>query len=152
MRNEIGELGESIFNVAISRDYKFRPRHLGEKWPASDFYVELIGPNEIFFFIVQVKATDKGINSKRKLRIQVPKKKLNELNSYYCPTYIAGVDNDTEQVYLVSVNTKRRKAISSLPTKFVLNKANRIKLFNEVKKFWVDSDLKNHKRSFKHKI
>lgn len=152
MSNEIGELGEGIFNVAISRDYKFRPRHLGEKWPASDFYVELIGPSEIFFFIVQVKATDKGINSKGKLRVQVPLKKLHDLNSYYCPTYVAGVDNDTEQVYLVSVNTKRRKGISSLPTKFVLNKANREKLFNEVKNFWIDSDLKNHKRSFNHKI
>lgn len=152
MSNEIGELGEGIFNVAISRDYKFRPRHLGEKWPASDFYVELIGLSEVFFFIVQVKATDKGINSKGKLRVQVPKKKLHDLNTYYCPTYVAGVDNDTEEVYLISINTKRRKGIGSLSTKFVLNTSNRIKLFNEVKNFWEDSHLKSYKRSFKHQI
>ncbi|WP_044634126.1 DUF4365 domain-containing protein [Neotamlana sedimentorum] len=152
MSNEIGELGEGIFNVAISRDYKFRPRHLGEKWPASDFYVELIGPTEIFFFIVQVKATESGINNKGNLRVKVPKKKLHDLNSYYCPTYVAGVDNDTEEVYLVSVNTRRRKGISSLPTKFVLNKQNRIKLFEEVQKFWLNSDIKTYKRNFNHKI
>lgn len=152
MSNEIGELGETLFNLAISRDYIFRPRHLGEKWPASDFYVELIGPTEVFFFIVQVKATHSGLNNKGNLKIKVPKKKLHNLNSYFCPTYVAGVDNDSEEVYLVSINTNRRKGISSLPTKFILNKQNRIKLFNEVKDFWLNSNIKNYKRNFNHKI
>ncbi|NRS90806.1 hypothetical protein HNQ02_003753 [Flavobacterium sp. 7E] len=152
MSNEIGELGETLFNLAISRDYIFRPRHLGEKWPASDFYVELIGPTEVFFFIVQVKATHSGLNNKGNLKIKVPKQKLHDLNSYFCPTYVAGVDNDSEEVYLVSINTNRRKGISSLPTKFILNKQNRIKLFNEVKDFWLNSNIKNYKRNFNHKI
>lgn len=152
MSNEIGDLGEHIFNVEISRDYTFRPRHLGEKWPASDFYVELIGPTEVFFFIVQVKATHKGLNRNGNLKVKVPKEKLHKLNEYYCPTYVAGVDNDTDEVYLVSVNTKRRKGISSLPTNFNLNKINRAKLYDEVKKFWLDSNIKTHKRNFKHKL
>jgi|GEM_PF-6368024 len=32
MQNDIGSLGENIFNVAITRDFIFRPMHLGEKW------------------------------------------------------------------------------------------------------------------------
>jgi len=44
--------------VEILRDYFFRARHLGEKWPASDFYVELIGPTDRFFFIVEFLATE----------------------------------------------------------------------------------------------
>jgi len=30
-QNDIGDLGENIFSVVISRDYTFRARHLGEK-------------------------------------------------------------------------------------------------------------------------
>lgn len=74
MSNEIGELGETLFNLAISLDYLFRPRHLGEKWPASDFYVELIDSAEIFFLIVKVKDTHSGLNSKGNLKIKVSKK------------------------------------------------------------------------------
>lgn len=89
--NEIGDLGEAIFNVEITRDYIFRPRHLGEKWPSSDFYVELIGPKEHFFFIVQVRYTTQGNDASGNMKIQAPKKKIADLKAYYSPTYLAGV-------------------------------------------------------------
>jgi len=152
MKNEIGDLGEAIFNVEISRDYIFRPRHLGEKWPSSDFYVELNGLKEHFFFIVQVKSTSQGLDPSGFLKIKTPKKKLHELNSYYCPTFLAGVDVNTSQVYLISINKNKRKQISKLPTKFALNSANRVLLFNEVKKFWESSNMKAYKNTFKHSI
>jgi hypothetical protein len=151
-QNEIGDLGENIFSVVISRDYTFRARHLGEKWPTSDFYVELIGLKENFYFIVQIKATSQGLNTLNNLKIAVPKTKLHSLNNYYCPTYVAGVDVNTEKVYLIPINTKKRKAISSLSTKFELNKLNRSKLFNDVKSFWLGTGLQGYKSKFKHSI
>lgn len=151
-QNEIGDLGEALFNVVISRDFTFRARHLGEKWPTSDFYIELIGLEENFYFIVQIKSTDLGLNSKNKLRIQVSKEKLHKLNKYYCPTYIAGVDVKTEKVYLEAINTKRRKGISSLSTTFEVNQDNRKVLFEEVKNFWTGTKLNEYKSKFKHKL
>lgn len=150
LNNEIGELGEKIFNLVISRDYKFRASHLGEKWPISDFYIELIGLKELYFFIVQVKSTDRGLNSKRKLKIEIPKDKLHKLNEYNCPTYIAGVDVNTEKAYLMSINSKRRKSISSFSTKFELTSTNRERLFKDVISFWQKTNLKKCKSKFKH--
>ena len=152
MRNEIGELGEGIFNVAISRDYIFRPRHLGEKWPSSDFYVELVGLKEHFFFIVQVKSTTLGLDKSGNLNVKAPKMKLHELNSYFCPTYLAGIDIKTESVYLIPINKNKRKGISKMSTNFILNSLNRKLLFDDVKSFWENSGLKKYKNQFKHAI
>ena len=150
--NEIGALGESIFNLAISRGLIFRPRHLGEKWPSSDFYVELEGLKERLFFIVQVKSTTKGLDSKGNLKVKANKRKLQELNAYYCPTYLAGVNTKTEEVYLIAINKNKRKDISKLPTKFKLDKDNIKLLYDDVKKFWKNSGIKTYKNSFKHGI
>jgi len=152
MRNEIGTLGENIFNLAISRNYKFRSMHLGEKWPISDFYVELIGTKRTMFFVVQIKSTDQGLNSNGNLKINLPKIKLHSLNSYYCPTYLAGVNNLTEKVYLKSINRKSHKGISSLPLIFELNKVNLDLLYDEVIEFWSNSNIEKYKSSFKHKM
>ena len=150
--NQIGELGESIFNLAISRDLIFRPRHLGEKWPSSDFYVELVGLKEHFFFIVQVKSTTQGLDKKENLKVKASKKKVQELNAYYCPTYLAGVDISTEEVYLIAINKNKRKDISKLPTKFKLDKVDIKLLYDDVKKFWENTNIKTYKNAFKHGI
>lgn len=149
-KNEIGEIGEKIFNLVISRDLIFRASPLGEKWPTSDFYIELIGPKEHFYFIVQVKSTDKGINGASKLKIDIPKDKLHKLNEYYCPTYIAGVDVKTEKVYIFQINTKRHKGVSGIPTTLELDSKKRVKLFDDVKNFWIGSNVKSYKSKFKH--
>jgi len=151
-QNDIGDLGENIFSVVISRDYTFRARHLGEKWPTSDFYVELIGPNENFYFVVQIKSTKQGLNKSGNLKVTVPKKKLHKLNLYYCPTFLAGVDVITEKVYLIPINTKRQKGISSLSTKFELDTPNRTKLFDDVKAFWLGTKLNSYKSKYKHSL
>jgi len=152
MQNDIGDLGESIFKVVISRGYKFRPLHLGEKWPISDFYIELIGTKKTMFFIVQIKATDQGFWGNGNLKVKLPKNKLHELNSYYCPTYLAGVDNASGRVFLTAINKNKRKGISSLPPTFELDLANQQILYDEIKRFWSNSNIEAYKRAFKHKV
>jgi len=150
MTNEIGDLGEAIFEVEILRDYFFRARHLGEKWPASDFYIELIGPTDRFFFIVEVKSTTQGFDKKGNLNIVATKERVRALNAYYCPTYLAGVEMHSNSVYLTAVNRDKRKDMGSLPAKFILNSENRLRLFKEVQSFWKGTDVKKYKRNFKH--
>jgi hypothetical protein len=152
MNNEIGELGEAIFNVKISKDYIFRPKQLGDKWPTSDFFVELNGLNNRFFFIVQVKSTAQGFDNNGNLKIILKKNKLRELNSYYCPTYLAGVDINSETVFIMPINKNKRKDISKLPSKYKLDSTMRQKLFEDVKNFWENTNIKVYKNSFKHKI
>lgn len=151
-KNAIGEKGENIFNLEISTDYTFRPRPLGEKWPSSDFYVELIGLKENIYFIVQVKSTTQGLDGGNNLKVQATAKKLRELNNYYCPTYLAGVDVNTREVYLIPINKSKKKNLTKLSTSFILNEKNRKLLYKDVKNFWVNSGIKTYKKSFNHII
>jgi len=151
-QNEIGELGESIFKIAISRDYMFYPVMLGEKWPASDFYVELRDGTDTMFFIVQVKSTTQGIDRNGFLPAHVTLTKLQELNRYCCPTYVAAVDVGKERVYMTAVNGTITSAITKFPTSFLLNSANRIKLYKDVETFWKGSGISMYKQTFKHSI
>lgn len=155
-----GELAESLFNVAVSRGYIFRPAHLGDKWPTSDFYVELKNSKENFFFIVQVKSSSKtvGVRSK-KLPIKVSSEKTNSLSEYYAPTYIAGVDMVTEDVYLIPVNNIQALGINSIETKFEINNSFKTHgtailqlLYDDVRSFWINSNLMQYKNSFQHSI
>jgi hypothetical protein len=151
MNNEQGDIGEIIFKLAISRHYIFRPRELGDKWPVSDCYVELVAPKEKFHFIVQIKSSRQGYSNGR-LKLTAPKKKINQLKNYYAPTYLAGVDVEDERVYLIPINKSVRKNISRLNTSFELTKANLKLLEKDVKDFWKSSGLKAHKTNFNHSI
>jgi hypothetical protein len=152
-QNNIGDLGEAIFNVAISRGFLFKPMFLGEKWPIADFYVELIDDSDrVMFFIVQIKATNQGYLKNGNLRVQLPKKKLHELNGYNCPTYLAGIDNENERVFMKSINKNKRKSIPSLESSFELNQANLKILYEDVKLFWKGVKMKSYKSNFKHKL
>ncbi len=47
MSNELGQRGEALFYVLITKSYGrvkpiFRPQFLGDKWPTVDFIVELV--------------------------------------------------------------------------------------------------------------
>jgi hypothetical protein len=70
-RDVIGERGESIFRVLLTRKHPSRgylfdhPRFLGEKKQTIDFYVELFHEESLVpFFFVQVKSTSEGYSSK----------------------------------------------------------------------------------------
>ena len=69
LNNVIAERGENIFELAVT-DYEsfnkplFKPGFLGAKWPALDYYVELVGVRATTpFFFVQVKTTSGVLSS-----------------------------------------------------------------------------------------
>lgn len=138
--NSLGDRGESILAVALltlhGREPLFRPAHLGAKWPTADYVVELYGkPGR--FFLVQVKATQQGLQKNGRLQIQVSRDKYNILASTPVPRYIVGIDNAKENVYICAAAARRRKQLSSLTTAYSLKLADtRVALFREVNSFW----------------
>jgi hypothetical protein len=78
MSDLIGARGESRFLVLITEPHEgerpiFRAQRLGEKWPATDFLVELVGSEDVSgFFFVQVKTTRQGYTERdRRLKVTV---------------------------------------------------------------------------------
>jgi hypothetical protein len=143
MQNELGQRGEQLFSVIITRFYGrtqpiFRPQFLGDKWHTSDFLVELVGNTltTIPFFFVQVKTTRLGYDSKNRLRIQVTAMEMQKLNALPAPTYVIGIDDITEQGYIICTKRDDLGSINGLTTAYPLNEQNQNVLWSEVKSYW----------------
>ncbi len=143
MQNELGRRGEQLFAVIITRFYgriqpRFRPQFLGDKWPTSDFLVELIG-NALTttpYFFVQVKTTRLGYDSQNRLRIQIPMTEMQQLSSLPAPTYVVGIDDIAEQGYIMCAKVEQIKGVYGLNTAYPLTEKNQDILWEEVKAYW----------------
>lgn len=94
------------------------------------------GPSAPYFF-VQVKTTRAGYTRKdRRLKVQVDAGDLEALAAHPAPTYIVGIDDRTEQGYLVSPRGVTPGDLSSLSTRFPLDTANKAALWAEVRDYW----------------
>jgi len=143
MTNELGQRGENLFYVLITKPYGrekpiFRPQFLGDKWPVVDFIVELIDTGSIVpYFFVQVKTTHSGYTKRgNRLKASIDGEDMRRLALYPAPTYIVGIDEIKEEGYIISANGEWLKGMSSLPTAFPLNKTIQELLWKEVKDYW----------------
>ncbi|MBW4620607.1 MAG: DUF4365 domain-containing protein [Cyanosarcina radialis HA8281-LM2] len=144
IREIIGERGESIFRVLITRKHPTRgylfehPRFLGEKKRTIDFHVELFhDESSIPFFFVQVKSTSQGYTLKeRRLKVQVTTTDMQRLAAYPAPTYIVGIDELEEQGYIVSANGEYKTGLPSLCTDYPLKPNTLALLWDEVVAYW----------------
>lgn len=141
----IGLRGENIFFVRLTepdaeRGPLFRPQFLGDKFPFADYLVLLEGSRTGLFFFVQVKSTLEGYTVKeRRLRVKVTEANLRGLASFPAPTYVVGVDNIDEGVFIASANEEGGGGITSLSTAHPLNPVNRRQLWEEVRAYWSQS-------------
>ncbi|QTA87560.1 DUF4365 domain-containing protein [Desulfonema magnum] len=149
MKNSVGQRGEAIFYVLITKFYGrdkpiFRPQFLGDKWQNVDFIVELedySGKIKPFFF-VQVKSTKSGYTKiKQRLKVKVRKKHVLSLSSYPAPTYIVGIDEVSEEGFVISANGESLSGISSIPTDNPINEKTQNILWEEVRNFWENSEF-----------
>src|SRR5262245_19540844 len=92
--NIIGKRGEIIFELAITDWLEFgqtlcKPGFLGERWPAVDYYVELVGVEGATpFFFAQVKTTTATLSPRaRTLPIDANKAQCERLFNLPGPTY-----------------------------------------------------------------
>lgn len=155
----IGELGESLANVFLSRrtpeGHLFRTAMIGGKWPTVDIYAEIISniPQRMFGFF-QIKATDQGYTkSTNKLKISVDLPDLIKLSQYSAPTYVIGIDHNAasplkSKAYVATVRGNYTQRLSSLPTTYPLNNANLIMLKNEITNYWNTLDPLTEKANY----
>ncbi len=147
--NDIGDRGEAIFEFRImepigpSRESRFRPCFLGEKWPTIDYLVELVGlSGRSAFFFAQVKTTSKAVTaSSKSLSIKVRKKDTDRMVGLPAPTYLIGIDENNETAYIIAVNEALKSDLSSLPVSFPLDATNLERLWDEVDSFWKSRDM-----------
>lgn len=143
LQDLVGYRGEKLFELAIS-EYSmfpqplFRPGFLGEKWPAIDFYIELLGvKSRTPFFFVQVKSTTDAIPvGATDLEVSLPPKKREFLFRVPGPTYLAGVHEPSKRTFLLSINARALQGAYKIPLQHELTPANLQILYDEVKLFW----------------
>lgn len=91
-RDAIGARGEAIVMVELTRRHGrdepfFRPHFMGEKYPAIDFFVELVGgvENQTPFFLAQVKTTSTGYTPGGRLNARATPSEMAKLMRYPVP-------------------------------------------------------------------
>lgn len=150
LRDVIGSRGEKIVELRLT-DYRefeaplFRPGFLGDKWPAIDFYVELnsVRGTRPYFF-AQVKATSSPLApGSTHLSISATKKDVERLLRIPGPTYIFGVHEPSQRVFVRSIHTGfPLRAVNRIPVAYELTSTNLEALHREVREFWSANDHK----------
>ena len=119
--NVIGDRGEMIVSTRLMEYNLFQVFLLGGKVPSFDLLVEMIPQNaneKPYQFLVQVKTTSMTncFTLKNRLKTPVPHDKLDALIDRPLPSYAAGVDLNTEDVYLVPCFDTNSGYNGSIPT------------------------------------
>lgn len=145
LRDLTGYRGERIVEMCltdprITGSTLFRPAFLGDKWPAIDFYVELanVPDGARPYFFVQARATAAPLSlSADVLAIQAKRNDVARLLRIPGPTYLFGVHEPSERVFVRSVHAGVPvRAITTIPLAHELTATNLQALYNEVRLHW----------------
>lgn len=144
LRDVIGFRGEKIVELCLTKpadsaEPLFRPGFLGDKWPALDFYVELVGVSDRRpYFFAQSKATSANLpEHATSLKISSTKEDVSRLLQMPGPTYLLGVHVPTQRVFAKSVHEGvAHQAITRIELEYELTAANLRRLYEEVRDYW----------------
>ena len=144
--DQIGRLAELVAATDLSRSvtgrYRrplFRATWLGDKYPAVDFLVDVLGRDDasLGFFFAQVKGTAAASAGTARLSIDVSRERFNQLVRLPAPTYLIGVDVSAETSYILAAHRRRAARVSSMTKAYCLrDDAVKIGLYREVLGFW----------------
>lgn len=157
--NAIGDIGEMTVSIRLLEFGLFNVYLLGGKVPAFDLLAELIPQNaqeKPYQFLIQVKSTDIAqpyTKQERMLKTPVPDKKFQALIDRPLPTYVAGVDLNTSDVYLVPAFDRTKSFRNAIPTGFKLigkpkkdsNKRKLQCLKDDIVQYWQHLNIDNYK-------
>ena len=155
----IGGRGESIASMRLDRIWRidadlpyFWPHFLGEKKKTFDFLVALVdaGLNTPFFF-VQVKTTQKDYTRTQnppRLRVEISEEDIRQMVAFPAPTYVIGVHEREERAFVISVHEGMNEAIPSITTAHELDGSTLLRLWEEVRGFWLGHDMRRTSSSF----
>lgn len=146
LANSVGDFGELLAATHLSRPvggrFKrplFRPIHLGAKYPTVDYLVDILDASDtsVGFFFVQVKSTSAANPRSKVLSIDVPSVKFNRLVRIPVPTFVIGVDTQSEKAFLVAAHRAIRGRLRRISkTHELTSDRTRVSLYKEVLKFW----------------
>ena len=145
--DHIGNIGETIFRARIGKfcdDQPYFSAHfLGEKFRIHDYLVNALDENGISaFFFAQVRATRSGFeirkDGRRYLKVSASKDDIEAMARYPGPSYLFGIDIETEQAYFATIDDDTDKGFSALPTDFELSCENLSLLWSEVNAYWAN--------------
>ncbi len=149
--DDIGTRGESIFVTKITKfrgpngEPYFRSYPLGPKFPTLDYLLELVGvENGVEYCFIQVKATRLDLTRGRqpRLKVQLSQSDVDRMVGYPVPTFLVGIHEPLEAVYIASVNEPGCRRFSTLRTDHSLNDpANLRRLWDEVHQYWRSRDM-----------
>lgn len=152
--NSIGDYGETVFKARLTKFEDFIVYFLGDKAPIEDFMCEILDEQTPYQFLVQVKSTTSGYQASGNLDIGVDDDKLLKLQNRPLPTYLAGVDTNTERVYICPA-FRMNGRYPSIPVSHKLDlndelatKATLALLKQDIIHFWQTSNILNHKSNF----
>jgi hypothetical protein len=145
-KDDIGDRGQLLLSLLLTdlcgRDVPyFRPRFLGDKFPAFDFIVEVVDEPAYFFF-AQVKATTRGYTKgENRLLVQLGQADVDRMVACPAPTYLIGIDaNRIGFGYLLSVNEPAAH-LAGMTTKFRIDGPVLKGLRDEVIDYWKSRDM-----------
>ena len=134
-KNAIGSRGEAIATVRFTEGNLFRVYFLGEKAPTIDCLLELTDDKYPFFALLQVKTTSKILARANKLSISLSKDDLMKLQLMALPTYLVGVEEQTEVLYFAPIFYKHKmQYTSSIPTRYMLKAGEKDKNLQNLRK------------------
>ena len=149
MRNHIGNRGESIFEVLVTKHMPgagrlFYPTFLGDKYPVIDYQIDLLEHPFPAFFYASIKTTQQGYTAnKGRLKVTILKKDREGLGRHIVPVYIFGIDENLEKGYMASANDPNSKLIiNNISTFFPITENNLKLLHKEVSGYWENSRKK----------
>lgn len=141
-KNAIGDRGELLAASRLTEGYIFECYLLGGKTPIFDLMLKISDKKHPFFALVQVKTRCEKVAKGGLFNIKIESDKIVNLQRLGMPTYLIGVEEATETLYLVPVYSKTKKCqdyIKGIPTKIALsptdhkkNIENLIKLKNDI--------------------
>lgn len=159
--NVIGDRGEMIVSTRLMEYNLFQVFLLGGKVPSFDLLVEMIPQNaneKPYQFLVQVKTTSMTncFTLKHRLKTPIPHEKLDALIDRPLPSYAAGVDLNTEDVYLVPCFDINSRYSGSIPTNNRLvnkpktpnNLALLLRLKSDIIDYWHGLNIDTYKPQF----
>jgi hypothetical protein len=129
--DQIGDFGELLAAVDLSRPvlgrYRrplFKPVHLGGKYPAVDYIIDVLSTDSkpIGFFFAQVKSTSAASVSGERLSVTITKDRFNALAALPAPAYLIGVDTNAEISYIVAANRNVRADVPGILRAYNLKK------------------------------
>ncbi len=156
--NIIGNNGERYAAIRLTQGQLFDVIELGGKTPAFDMLCRINDEQKPYQFLVQVKATETDIfTTTQPIRIKtpVPKKKYVPLQKRPLPTYVAGVNNDTGDVYIAPAFDVTNEYGGSIPTTYLLSMSDKVGslvnlnlLKQDVIDYWDGLDIQVYKPAF----